>query len=200
MTFPWDGADNKYQTLLQTKKELYAGSSTNKFPQPNSLDKESFDKLVRIDKEKQNFFSNNSSQIINNNSSIPVKMYPVDTEQYQIPASQRSKRDMVLDEKTRKRQNDLLSASYQPNMKSDNGGLDLNNYIKNNDNDESFMRQPSEYNPRSILNSRSMVEKPGNSYGSDLKKQVLLINLLLRKMIKNSIDYNPRSREKNRKI
>ena len=169
MSQPWDNSDNRYQTLLQTKKDL---SNSSKFPQFQPLDKESFDNQLRFDKERQNFFANNSSQILNNGS-IPVNLYPVDPNQYQSPPSQMNQRDLYLDEKTRKKQTDLLSASYQGERQMSNNALDLNNYMRNPNNDESFTRKFPESNARSFLNSRSNVEKPGLSYGMDLKKQVL---------------------------
>ena len=143
-----------------------------------AFDKEIYDNQMKNDRgyQNQNPFSNNSSQILNN-PSIPLNIYPMNAsqfQQFQLPASQMSRRDVVLDEKTRKKQAELLSASYQGMNQNPNGPLDLNNYMKGTNNDEAMMKQMPDSNARSMLNSRSMVEKPGYGYGSDLKQQVIL--------------------------
>lgn len=234
MSFPWDGSENRYQTLLQTKKEQFSDSNS-RFPQTQPLDKETFDNQLRVQNDRNHIFSNNSSQILNN-PSIPLNIYQINPEQYQQPASQISRREIVLDEKTRKRQEDLLSQSYQNLQNPQNGNLDLNNYIRTpnlqiyqtqeynrnqnpnfqhqdlnnnfnrnskqnqnpnhnynynrnpnqsyqnlepinnnsnrNHNVDSFIQQRPDSNARSFLNTRSIIEKPGVSYGQDLKKQV----------------------------
>ena len=172
MNVPWDpNSENKYQTLLQTKRDLYTGSMP-RAPQSQQFDKEMFDNnQLRVDRERQyNAFSNNSSQILNN-PSIPVNIYPVNQSQFQVPPSQMGRGDISLDEKTRRKQADLLSASYQgPNqVQGGNGPLDINNYTKNQNNDES-MRPMT--NARSMLNSRMVGDRSGNPYGSELKQQV----------------------------
>lgn len=173
MNVPWDpNSENKYQTLLQTKRDLYTGSMSRP-PQSQQFDKEMMDNnQLRVDRERQyNAFSNNSSQILNNQS-IPVNIYPVNQSQFQVPPSQMGRGDMALDEKTRRKQADLLSASYQgPNqVQGGNASLDINNYMKNQNNDDSSVRPMT--NARSMLNSRMVGDRSGNPYGSELKQQV----------------------------
>lgn len=164
MSFPWDNnQENKYQTLLQTKKELFS-KPINQFPPIQSMSKEQFDNQI---KQEKSIFSNNSSNILNN-SSIPVNIYPVNPMEYQqqqLPNSQMSRRDQILDEKTQRRQRELLSKSAAGNPEND---LALNNYIR----DQNLLKPDDTSFNRNIVTSRSMVEKPLSSYGQELKRQV----------------------------
>lgn len=126
------------------------------FSQPNS--------------QQKNIFSQNSSQILNNGS-IPFDLYAVKPEQFQYPASQMSQRDAVLDERTQKRQRDLLSLSVSNNPQ-ENQDFSLNNYVRNSNESNIFLKPPQESSFRSQLVSRSITEKPVSSYGQDLKRQV----------------------------
>lgn len=153
MAFPYDPNENKYQTLLQTRKDQFS----SQLPQ-NS--------------QQKNIFSNNSSQILNNGS-IPVHVFPINPEQFQLPASQMSQRDPFLDEKTQKRQRDLLSVSVSANP-NENKDFSLNNFVRNSNDGNIFLKPLPESNARSLITSRSMAEKPFSSYGQDLKRQVFI--------------------------
>lgn len=139
-------------------------SSSMTRPQPPFIDPQSFENQMRPSP-----FSQNSSQILNN-PSVPFNMYPVNASQFQIPPSQMTSRDPVLDDKTRRKQAELLSASYQGQGLA-NGQFEVNNYLRVPNQGE----DPVVTNPRSVLNSRSMlVERSSNPYGSQLKQEVIL--------------------------